>query len=92
VFVANDHAAIGALRGFAEAGLTVPDDVSVVGFDDVPGVGFLRPPLSTVRQDLTELGRRTFELLLSVIGGAAEPRHVALDPVLVIRDSSGAPR
>jgi DNA-binding LacI/PurR family transcriptional regulator len=89
VFVANDLAAIGALRGFAEAGWRVPEDISVVGFDDVPGVGQLRPPLSTVRQDLSELGRQAFGLLLGVIGGQAEPGHLALPPQLVVRDSSG---
>jgi DNA-binding LacI/PurR family transcriptional regulator len=92
VFVANDQAAIGALRGLAEAGLRVPGDVSVVGFDDVPGVAHLRPPLTTVRQDLRELGRRAFGLLLGVIGGVEQPEHVSLAPALVIRESSGLPR
>ncbi|MDR2252787.1 MAG: LacI family transcriptional regulator [Bifidobacteriaceae bacterium] len=90
VFVANDQAAIGALRGFAAAGLRVPEDISVVGFDDVPGVGQLRPPLSTVRQDLTELGGKAFDLLLGVIGGKEAGEHVALAPRLVVRESSGA--
>jgi DNA-binding LacI/PurR family transcriptional regulator len=91
VFVANDHAAIGALRGFAEAGLRVPEDVSVVGFDDAPGVAQLRPPLSTVRQDLGALGQEAFRALLGAIRGAAEPRRVALAPELVIRQSTCPP-
>jgi DNA-binding LacI/PurR family transcriptional regulator len=92
VFVANDQAAIGALRGFAAAGLDVPGDVSVVGFDDIPGTDQLRPPLSTVRQDLAELGRKAFDLLLGVIEGGEAAGHVALAPQLVVRESSGPPR
>jgi DNA-binding LacI/PurR family transcriptional regulator len=90
VFVANDHAGIGVLRGFADSGLRVPEDVSVVGFDDVPGVSQLRPPLTTVRQDLGKLGRRAFGLLLEVIGGGGAVGHVALPPELVVRASTGA--
>ncbi|MDR2380290.1 MAG: LacI family transcriptional regulator [Bifidobacteriaceae bacterium] len=90
VFVANDQAAIGALRGFGEAGLRLPEDMSVVGFDDIPGASQLRPPLTTVRQDLAELGRRSFALLLDVISGHAPGAHVALAPELVVRASTAA--
>ena len=57
VFVANDQMAIGVLHAFAEAGLVVPRDVSVVGFDDIPEAGYLNPALTTVRQDFQAIGR-----------------------------------
>lgn len=91
VFVANDQMALGLLRAFAEAGLAVPDDVSVVGFDDVPGAGFFQPPLTTVRQDFDVLGRRCLEMLVSVVNG----RHVGpalIAPELVLRSSTAIPR
>ncbi|MFP3670425.1 substrate-binding domain-containing protein, partial [Priestia sp. SIMBA_032] len=52
VFAANDYLAIGAMRAFGEAGLRVPEDVSVVGFDDAPSASWARPPLTTIRQPL----------------------------------------
>jgi DNA-binding LacI/PurR family transcriptional regulator len=67
VFVANDHMALGALRALDEAGRRVPEDVSIVGFDDVPEAEFFRPPLTTVRQHFPEAGRRAVRLLLDVI-------------------------
>ena len=62
-FVANDHMAIGVLRALAEAGRIVPDDFSVVGFDDIPESGYLLPPLTTVRQDFTAVGRLAIDTL-----------------------------
>ena len=64
VFVANDQMALGLLRALHEAGRSVPDDVSVVGFDDIPEAAFFTPPLTTVRQDFIEIGRQSFHLLL----------------------------
>ncbi len=91
VFAANDQLALGLLRALAEAGVRVPDDVSVVGFDDVDGSAHFYPPLTTVRQGFGELGRRCLELLLATIAGEpAEPELVA--PVLVRRASTGPPR
>lgn len=69
VFVSNDQMAIGLVRGLAELGLRVPDDVSVVGFDDIPEAEFVLPPLTTVRQDFMALGRRGVEVLMSMMGG-----------------------
>ena len=63
VFVANDHMAIGVLRALSEAGRRVPEDVSVVGFDDIPESGFLIPPLTTVRQDFNAVGRLAIDTL-----------------------------
>ena len=67
VFVANDHMALGVLRAFAESGRRVPDDVCVVGFDDIPEAAFLTPSLSSVRQDFAEVGRRSVALMLEQI-------------------------
>ncbi|HEY8480915.1 MAG TPA: LacI family DNA-binding transcriptional regulator [Spirillospora sp.] len=93
VFAANDAMALGLLRALREAGRDVPGDVSVVGFDDVPEAAYFPPPLTTVRQNFAEVGRRAFDLLLGMIGGArAEPVHRVVEPELVVRDSTGVPR
>ena len=90
VFAANDQLALGLLRAFAEAGVRVPGDVSVVGFDDVDGSAHFSPPLTTVRQEFGPLGRRCVELLLASIAGEdTEPALV--EPHLVVRASSGSP-
>ena len=91
VFVANDHMALGALRAFGEAGLRVPDDISVVGFDDVPEAAYFMPPLTTVRADFAALGRRSLTHLLDVLEDAnAQEAGVVLPPELVQRQSTGA--
>jgi DNA-binding LacI/PurR family transcriptional regulator len=90
VFVANDQMALGLLNALHEAGVSVPDEVSVVGFDDVPEAAYYTPPLTTVRQDFAELGRRGVELILSRLRG--EHIHVdAVTPRLVVRSSTAAP-
>ena len=70
----NDQMALGLLRALAEHGRHVPDDVSVVGFDDFPEAAFFQPPLTTVRQNFVELGRRALHLLLDHISGERGPR------------------
>ena len=64
VFAANDQMALGVLRALHEAGRDVPGDVSIVGFDDIPEAQFFTPPLTTVRQDFSEVGRQSLMLLL----------------------------
>lgn len=91
VFAANDQLALGLLRAFAEAGVRVPLDVSVVGFDDVDGSAHFFPPLTTVRQEFGALGRRCMELLLAAIAGHDEAPDL-IAPHLVVRASSGPPR
>jgi DNA-binding LacI/PurR family transcriptional regulator len=91
VFAANDQLAIGALRAFGEAGLRIPEDISVVGFDDILGTEQLRPPLTTIRQDHTTLGRISVEMLLTLIGGGT-PECGFIPPTLVRRASSGPAR
>jgi DNA-binding LacI/PurR family transcriptional regulator len=87
VFVANDQMAIGILHAFAQAGIAVPDDVSLIGFDDVPEAAYLNPALSTVRQDFHAVGQRAIDLLTAVLGGVS-PATPLLAPELVVRDST----
>ncbi|WP_255491647.1 MULTISPECIES: LacI family DNA-binding transcriptional regulator [unclassified Actinotalea] len=96
VFAANDQLALGLLRAFAEAGVSVPGDVSVVGFDDVDGSAHFYPPLTTVRQEFAALGRRCMELLVAAIGrgsdGVQDVAPTLIAPRLVVRRSSGPAR
>lgn len=92
VFAANDSMAIGAIGGFAEAGLRVPEDLTVVGFDDIPIARFMAPPLTTVGVDIAELGRRALAVLLDVMAEPQrEPRRERISTALVVRKSCGAP-
>ena len=90
VFAANDSMAIGALSGFRDAGLRVPEDMALVGFDDVPIARFLDPPLTTVKVPIAELGRRGLQLLLDGDGKAVSPAR--LQTSLIVRRSCGAER
>jgi DNA-binding LacI/PurR family transcriptional regulator len=93
VFAANDHLALGILRALHERSLRVPDDVSVVGFDDVPEAGYFIPPLTTVRPDFHAVAESALALLLSRIQGDATPDGPrTLAPTLVERRSVAPPR
>lgn len=91
VFCFNDIAAIGAIRALSDAGLSVPKDVSVVGFDDIQSAAYSTPSLTTVRQPLTEMGKRGAEILLERIANreAPFPSEIVMAPELVIRESTG---
>lgn len=91
VFCANDHMALGVLRALSEAGIRVPEDISVVGFDDIPESPYLIPPLTTVRQDFTAVGQRAIEMLQAAIAGVSAPDRL-ISPELIVRASSAAPR
>ena len=92
VFVANDEMALGVMRAMLEAGRSVPGDVSIVGFDDVPYARYLTPPLTTVRQDLDETGRRAVAQLLHAIEGVEDIIvRAALAPELIVRESTAPP-
>jgi DNA-binding LacI/PurR family transcriptional regulator len=91
VFCANDQMALGLLRALSESGLRVPDDVSVVGFDDIPEAAYLIPPLTTVRQDFKAVGHRAIEILQSAIAGDPPPERL-IGPELVVRSSTAPPR
>lgn len=88
----NDLVAMGVLRALAELGLRVPDDVSVVGFDDIPSAAYLSTPLTTVRVPKREMGRRAAERLLAVLEGEDEPGRtpIVLEAELVERASTRA--
>ncbi len=91
VFVANDQMSLGVLQALHQAGLNVPRDVSVAGFDDLPESGFFQPALTTVRMDFTELGRRCVRRLLELIQGTSPSPTALLTPELVVRSSTGPP-
>lgn len=91
VFAANDELALGMARAFWEAGLRVPEDVSLVGFDDIQGADQFIPPLTTVRQPFDDLGRRSVELLFDAVAGKS-PSGALIAPDLVVRKSTAPPR
>ncbi|WTF11504.1 LacI family DNA-binding transcriptional regulator [Streptomyces sp. NBC_01613] len=93
VFTANDDMAIGALRAFTEAGLSVPADVSVVGYDDIPAAAYLSPPLTTVRQNFATVADRAVDMLIAMIEGRPEPaEHTNLAVELTVRNSTAPVR
>ena len=88
----NDVAAIGAIRGFRDYGLRVPEDVSIVGFDDIQGAAYHNPSLTTIRQPLHSMGITAARLLLQRIQARREPpEQVAIVPELIIRESTCPP-
>ena len=90
LFAYNDISAIGAVRAFQEAGMHVPHDVSVVGFDDIPGAAFHYPSLTTIRQPLRRMGEIAVETLVDRIDGGKEGApEVAVQPEIVLRESTG---
>ncbi|MCC2030097.1 LacI family DNA-binding transcriptional regulator [Microbacterium sp. YMB-B2] len=90
VFAANDLMAIGLMHGFRDAGIDVPREVSVVGFDDIPIAAHVWPPLTTVHQDFPTLGRRAVEILLAEIRGEQTPKFGPAVPQLRLRSSSAS--
>lgn len=86
VFASNDQMALGLLHAIRDEGLSVPRDISVVGFDDIPEAAHFWPPLTTVRQDFAELGIRCVDLLLD---GSSAVTSGTITPVLVPRASAG---
>lgn len=93
LFVSNDAMAFGAMEAARELGFRIPDDLSIIGFDDIPQAANVHPPLSTVRQPLEEMGRSAVNLLLKYIAyPLAEIERVELSTRLVIRESCQPPR
>jgi len=91
LFAFNDISAIGAMHALGEAGYMVPQDVSVVGFDDIQSAAFQNPPLTTVRQPLRRMGVMAAEALLRRINGREKPREsmlIVVEPELVVRGST----
>ncbi|HEV2485888.1 MAG TPA: LacI family DNA-binding transcriptional regulator [Terracidiphilus sp.] len=91
IFCFNDIAAIGSIRALKDAGLSVPGDVSVVGFDDIQSAAYSTPSLTTVRQPLTEMGKRGAQVLLERIANREKefPAEIVMVPELVVRESTG---
>jgi LacI family transcriptional regulator len=93
LFAYNDISAIGCIRAFQEAGLRVPEDISVVGFDDVSLASFSLPPLTTVRQPLVKMGRMAAETLVDRIEKRSSfLQDIRVEPELVLRRSTAPPR
>ncbi|WCE04794.1 LacI family DNA-binding transcriptional regulator [Pseudoxanthomonas sp. JBR18] len=95
VFAANDMMALGCLFALRKAGLRVPEDIALAGFDDVPMARYVNPALTTMRVDIAHLGARALQLLLQhpAMGGDADMTPVTADlvPQLIVRDSSAVP-
>jgi DNA-binding LacI/PurR family transcriptional regulator len=92
LFAYNDISAIGAIRALQEEGLKVPQDVSVLGFDDIPGAAFHMPSLTTVRQPLGRMGEVAAQTLLQRIEGKKDLPDIAIEPELVVRESTAIAR
>jgi DNA-binding LacI/PurR family transcriptional regulator len=94
LFAFNDISAIGAVRAFRDAGLRVPEDISVVGFDDIQAAAYLTPRLTTVRQPLRQMGEMAAKQLLMRIadGNGKAPQLISMAPELVVRESTGVAR
>jgi LacI family transcriptional regulator len=94
IFAANDIMAIGCLFGLTEAGVKVPSDIALVGFDDIPIARYVTPPLTTVRVDIAHLGQRALERLAATIDEEGRARAVAetVKPELIVRVSCGVGR
>jgi DNA-binding LacI/PurR family transcriptional regulator len=89
----NDIAAIGAIRGLRDLGLRVPDDISVIGFDDIKAAAFLTPGLTTIRQPLAEMGRSAAQCIVNRLNRTEDFKaQVAFEPELVVRESTAPVR
>jgi DNA-binding LacI/PurR family transcriptional regulator len=92
VFAANDHLALGLLKALREHGRLVPDDISIVSFDDIPEAAYFAPALTTIRPDFRAVAQETLDLLLEQIqSGQADPQLRTVPPALVVRESVGSP-
>ncbi|MEN9342699.1 MAG: hypothetical protein RIR24_286 [Actinomycetota bacterium] len=88
IFTANDHLALGMLKALNGRGVSVPEDLSLVGFDDLPESPYFLPPLTTVRQDFAQLGELAMQMLLSDLAGTQRKKAATIKPQLVVRESA----
>jgi DNA-binding LacI/PurR family transcriptional regulator len=91
VFAGNDSMALGLLKALHERGRRVPEDISVIGFDDAPEAAYYWPALTTVAQEFSELGRRALALALAAVRGEEAPTVGLIEPTLTVRDSTAPP-
>jgi LacI family transcriptional regulator len=92
VFASNDRLAIGAMRAVVERGLHIPDDISIVGVDNIELAPYQCPPLTTVRQSLTDVATLATKILLALVkGDEPERTRVVFEPQLMVRESTAAP-
>ncbi|WP_315385657.1 LacI family DNA-binding transcriptional regulator [uncultured Stenotrophomonas sp.] len=89
IFCFSDQMALGAMAACRDLGLRVPEDLSIVGFDDLASSSYLSPPLTTIRQPMREIGVRAVKLLLAIIEGVDVPLQQTLDFSLMVRGSTG---
>lgn len=89
VVVGNDQMAFGMMKVLISAGVKVPQEVAITGFDDLPVARYLHPGLTTVRQPMRELGAQSIQLLLTRLGGSTSPQSVVLPTELILRKSCG---
>jgi len=88
VFAQNDNMAVGAIRALRESGLRIPQDVSIIGYDDIPLSSFFDPPLTTIRQPIEQFGRLGAKLLIAAVKDQDfKPQIIRLDPELIIRET-----
>ncbi|PID98577.1 MAG: hypothetical protein CSA83_00535 [Actinomycetales bacterium] len=92
IVAANDELALGLMKALAERGITVPEDVSVTGFDDVPSSAYFPSALTTIRQDFAALGREVLGLAVTAIQTGETPESKVLPVHFVPRASTAAPR
>jgi len=88
IFAGSDMQALGVLRAARELGLRVPDDVSVVGFDNVPESALTNPPLTTVDQPIHRMGAEALRLIVDLVEGNTREPHVRLPTTLVVRGTT----
>ncbi len=92
IFAANDETALGLIHGFAERSISVPDEISIVGFDDMPLSAHFLPPLTTVRQNFHEVGARALDILVAAVEGREHPMQSRVPVELIVRESTAARR
>jgi LacI family transcriptional regulator len=92
IIAANDVTAMRAMAAARARGLSVPADVSVVGFDDIPDASLCDPPLTTVRQPLQAMGEAAMTMLLAILDGREHEQHIRMDTEFIVRASTAPPR
>jgi DNA-binding LacI/PurR family transcriptional regulator len=92
VYCYNDMSAIGALKGIRMHGLRVPDDISLVGFDDLSFASYVDPPLTTVRQPKRPMGRQAMEILIKLLSNAQAETNIKVQGELIVRESTAPPK